>query len=488
MTANSDSSSAISATRAKTFLFYAGMVFAAVVIFFVIRSVGADLAAPPAESVRAPAAGQAINTLFHGLLALAVIIVTARLVGTAVGLIGQPTVIGEVCGGIMLGPSLLGYIAPGLYAQLLPPSLGSFLGVYAQLGVILYLFLVGLELDLGVLRDSGHAALAISHASIILPFLLGAGLALVLYPVLSTADISFTVFALFVGVSLSVTAFPVLARILTDRRISKSSMGVIALTCAAIDDVTAWCLLALVVSIAHDRASDAIRTVALTLAFVFVVLGLVAPLARRMIPRIDRSENLTRTGLSVVFIAMLASAMTTEYIGIHGFFGAFLFGAIIPHESRLARGLNERLDDIVAVLFLPAFFAYTGMRTQLALVSGLENWLLCGLIILVACLGKFGGTLIAARLSGLKWRDSAALGILMNTRGLVELIVLNLGLDLGILSPKLFTMLVIMALVTTFLTTPILQLLLRKNPWVERAPSRVFDGASSHIRVGPMAG
>ena len=362
-----------------------------------------------------------------------------------------------------------------MYARLLPASVVPFLGVYAQLGVILYLFLVGLELDLAVIRRSGHTTLAISHASIILPFLLGSGLALVLYPVLSTSDVRFTVFALFLGVSLSVTAFPVLARILTDRKMSKSPMGAIALTCAAIDDVTAWCLLALVVSTAQTRALDAIRTVVMTVAFIVIVLGIVAPLVRRLIPRIDRSADLTRTGLSIVFIAMLASAMTTEYIGIHGFFGAFLLGAIIPHGSRTAKELNRRLDDFVAVLILPAFFAYTGMRTQIGLISGLGNWLLCGAIILVACFGKFGGTLLASRLSGLTWRDSAALGILMNTRGLVELIVLNMGLDLGVTSATLFTMLVIMALVTTFMTTPILQLLLRKHPWVERAPSPALD-------------
>jgi Kef-type K+ transport system membrane component KefB len=465
-----------SAGRAKTFLFYGAMIAVAAAVFLLVRSTGEGLAAPAGNGVPSPlAAGQSIDTLFHALLALAVIVVTARVVGELFGLIGQPAVIGEVIGGIMLGPSLLGRVAPEMYARLLPASVTPFLGVYAQLGVILYLFLVGLELDLAVIRKSGHTTLAISHASIILPFLLGSGLALVLYPVLSTTDVRFTVFALFLGVSLSVTAFPVLARILTDRKMSKSPMGTIALACAAIDDVTAWCLLALVVSTAQARALDAIRTVVMTVAFIVIVLGIVAPLVRRLIPRIDRSADLTRTGLSIVFIAMLASAMTTEYIGIHGFFGAFLFGAIIPHGSRTARELNRRLDDFVAVLILPAFFAYTGMRTQIGLVSGLGNWLLCGAIIIVACFGKFGGTLLASRLSGLKWRDSAALGILMNTRGLVELIVLNMGLDLGVTSATLFTMLVIMALVTTFMTTPILQLLLRKHPWVERVPSPALD-------------
>jgi Kef-type K+ transport system membrane component KefB len=193
----------------------------------------------------------------------------------------------------------------------------------------------------------------------------------------------------------------------------------------------------------------------------------VAPIVRRLIPRLDRSPHLTRTALSLVLVAILASSMATEYIGIHGFFGAFLLGAIIPHGSRVAAEVSRRLDDFVAVLFLPVFFAYTGMRTEIALVNGLQDWLLCGAILATACLGKFGGTLAAARLSGLPWRDSAALGILMNTRGLVQLIVLNIGLDLGLISPRLFTMLVLMALVTTLMTTPLLQRLLRKHPWVE---------------------
>jgi Kef-type K+ transport system membrane component KefB len=469
--------------RTTVFLFYGGMIVAAIGLFLLIRSLGETLPPPRVDPVGvAIGGGESINTLFHALLSLALIVVTARAVGELFGVIGQPAVVGEVVGGIMLGPSLLGRISPDLYVQFMPPSVAPFLSVYAQLGVILYLFLVGLELDLGVIRESGHATLAISHASIILPFLLGSALALFLYPSLATSNVPFTIFALFLGVSLSVTAFPVLARILTDRKISKSRMGIIALTCAAIDDVTAWCLLALVVSIAQARAGDAVRTVALTIAFVVVVLQLVAPAVRRLVPRIDRAPDLTRTGLSIVFIAMLASAMTTEYIGIHGFFGAFLFGAIIPHGSRIATELNRRLDDFVAVLFLPAFFAFTGLRTQIGLVSGAESWIICGVITVVACIGKFGGTLVASRLAGLKWRDSAALGILMNTRGLVQLIVLNMGLDLGVISPKLFTMLVIMALVTTFMTTPILQLLLRRHPWVERATASRLEalGDGSH--------
>jgi Kef-type K+ transport system membrane component KefB len=331
------------------------------------------------------------------------------------------------------------------------------------------MFLVGLELDLAAVGLSRHATIAISHASIVVPFVLGAGLALVLYPLLSSADVHFTVFALFLGVSLSVTAFPVLARILTDRRMSRSRMGAIALTCAAVDDVTAWCLLALVVSIAQNGSGNIAQTIGLTLAFILVLLGVMMPLARRLLHWLERSADLTRAHLTIVFVAMLASAMATEYIGIHAFFGAFLLGAIIPHGSRTALELNRRLNDVVAILFLPAFFALTGLRTEIGLVSGPQSWGLVAVIVVVACVGKFGGALVAARWSGFEWRDSAALGILMNTRGLVELIVLNIGLDLRIISPTLFTMLVIMALVTTLMTTPILSLLLRKHPWVERA-------------------
>jgi Kef-type K+ transport system membrane component KefB len=455
-------------SRPALFGWYALLVVAAAAVFFAIDGWGRRLEAPLAGSSLSPqASGPTTDTLFHLLLALAVIIATARLMGVFFMWVGQPPVIGEVVGGIMLGPSLLGRLAPGLFAELLPPELGPILGVYAQLGVILYMFLVGLELDLSTIKKSGHATIAISHASIIVPFLSGTALALVVYPILGSQSISFTVFALFLGVSMSVTAFPVLARILTDFKISRSPLGSIALACAAVDDATAWCLLALVVSIVQARAGDALQTVVLTAGFVALVLGLGLPIVRRVVPRLERSPELGRTGLTVLFVAMLGSAMATEYIGIHALFGAFLFGAIIPHKTRIASELNARLDGVVGVLFLPAFFALTGMRTQLGLVSGAQSWLLCGAIILVACIGKFGGTLLAARGVGFTWENAAALGALMNTRGLVELIVLNIGLDLQIISPTLFTMLVLMALVTTMMTTPLLRLILRGQSWAE---------------------
>jgi Kef-type K+ transport system membrane component KefB len=457
------------AGRGATAAAYAVMLAVAVVAFLYVRFLGSQLTAPAAaEPVPlAPVVSQTASTVLQLLLSLSVIIATARLMGAAFRYCYQPAVIGEVLGGIMLGPSLLGRLAPDLSQVILPPAIAPFLSVHAQLGVILYMFVVGLELDTRVIRSSGHATLAISHASIIIPFLLGSALALVLYPALSTNAVPFTVFALFIGVAMSITAFPVLARILTDRRMHRTRMGTVALTCAAIDDVTAWCLLALVVGVAQSRAADALRPVLLTIGFITAVILVGEPLIRRLLPSIERSADLSRAALATIVVCVLLSAMATEYIGIHGIFGAFAFGAVIPATSPVVGAIRQKLEDLVAVLFLPVFFAFTGMRTEIGLITGAANWLLCVAIVLVACAGKFGGTVVASRLTGLGWRDASALGVLMNTRGLVELIVLNIGLDLHLISPRLFTMLVMMAIITTVMTTPILQLIVRKHPWVE---------------------
>jgi Kef-type K+ transport system membrane component KefB len=363
--------------------------------------------------------------------------------------------------GILIGPSLLGRIAPEFSQFLLPPAIAPQLGIIAQIGVVLFMFLVGLELDTSGLRKRPQAAIGISQASIAVPFVLGALLALYVYPRFSTSDVPFFVFALFMGISMSVTAFPVLARILTDRKLNKTRLGVVALTCAAINDVTAWCLLALVVSVAKSTPGDALTTTLFTILFVAVMCFVGRPLIRRWVYKRNRDEHISQLTLGLVFIGFLASALTTEAIGIHALFGAFVFGALIPHDSPLARDLTLRLNDAVVVLFLPVFFAFTGMRMQIGLVSGTEAWFVCGLIVLVATLGKFGGSYVAARVSGLPPRESATIGILMNTRGLMELVVLNLGLDLGVISPVLFAMLVLMALITTFATSPVLHLLYR---------------------------
>jgi Kef-type K+ transport system membrane component KefB len=467
------------ASVAKTALGYAAMIAGTVLAFLWIRRLGAGAIAPPAtlERIAGSSAGAHVDSLPHVLLALLVILVAARLVGIAFRRIGQPAVIGEVVAGILLGPSLLGRVAPDAYAFLLPAEIAPFLQVIAQVGVILYMFLVGLELNPVHVRRSPHTALAVSHASIVAPFLLGSGLALWLYPRFATSDVSFTAFALFLGVSMSVTAFPVLARILTDRGMQRTTLGSMALTCAAVDDATAWCLLAFVVSVVQARGESALGTVALTGAFIVCTLAVLRPALVRLARHVENAPGrIAPNVLALVFALLLGSALATEWIGLHALFGAFLLGVVIPHESRLARDLTAQLEDLVVVLLLPAFFAFSGMRTQIQLVTGAEQWVVCGVILLVACAGKFGGTAAAARLSGYSWRGATALGVLMNTRGLVELIVLNIGLDLGVISPTLFAMLVIMALVTTFATAPLLD-------WIMAGAERESELAAGSART-----
>ncbi|MCI0461435.1 MAG: cation:proton antiporter, partial [Gemmataceae bacterium] len=453
------------ALRARVPAAYALMAAAAVGLFLLIRAHGETLTAPLPDGTNKAAPGHAPrgDVLLHVLLALAVVITLGRVLARLFALVGQPPVIGEVVAGILLGPSLLGQIAPDVADFLLPARVAPVLGVIAQLGVILYMFLVGLELNAELLRRQARTAVAISHASIVVPFVLGAGLALVLYPRLATQDVPFTSFALFLGVALAITAFPVLARILSDRRLARTELGTLALTCAAAGDVTAWCLLAFVVAVAQTKVEGEAVVGLLALGYLVLMFLVVRPLAGWWVRRYP-DEHLPPGAVAVVFVALLGSAFVTELIGVHALFGAFLLGAIIPHDSAVARAFTQRLEGLVIVLFLPAFFAFTGMRTQIGLVASLEEWLLCGLIILVATAGKFGGTLLAARLTGLDWRTSAALGILMNTRGLMELIVLNIGLDLGVISPTLFAMMVLMALATTVATTPVLHLLLAPAP------------------------
>jgi Kef-type K+ transport system membrane component KefB len=435
---------------------YVVMLGGTILLFLVVRHFGEAIATPEAAATPAKETHAQPHTTLHVLIALASIIIAGNLLGRICRKFGQPQVIGEMMAGIMLGPSLLGRISPEAMQFILPAEVGPFLGIIAQIGIILYMFMVGLELNAGLLRSHAHSTVAISHASIVTPFCLGSILALFLFRDMAPAGVSFTSFALFMGIAMSITAFPVLARILTDRKMEKTNLGVVALSCAASDDVTAWCLLAFVVGIAQAEISGAVQMLLLAVAFIAFMVLVIRPTANKYLGRITGAAP--KRGMTVwVLVALLLSAIAAEWIGIHAIFGAFLLGAIIPHESDIARDLQHKLEDIVKILFLPAFFAFTGMRTEIGLVSGWDAWLLCGLIIVVATVGKFGGTLVAARMTGLDWRTSSALGILMNTRGLMELVVLNIGLEMGVISPKLFAMMVIMALVTTIATTPILQ-------------------------------
>lgn len=477
-----------SGRTARTLAFYAGTLAVGLAAFAAIREVGEALPAPAATlGLTVHGAAAHSDVLAHVLLALAVVTLAARALGAFFErVLGQPPVIGEIVAGIALGPSVLGAISSDAYHFILPDSAAPHLGIVAKIGVVLFMFLVGLELDLGVLRGRQHATLAISHASIVAPFVLGAALALGLYPVYSSAAVPFTVFALFLGVSMSVTAFPVLARILTDRRLLATPLGVTAIACAAVDDATAWCLLALVSGVATARLEGAGVTFALVALFVLVTATVTRPLARRLAAREDAREGpVSLDVLAIVFSGLLLSAVATEMIGIHALFGAFLFGAVIPHHGRLAEQLRARIEDVVVVLLLPVFFAFTGMRTEIGLLSSASDWGWTALVILVATLGKFGGTLGAARFAGLGWRDASALGVLMNTRGLMELIVLNVGLDMGVLSPTLFAMMVLMALVTTFATTPILGALLGSSRGAALRPAATGGQAGGATRAGP---
>ena len=396
------------------------------------------------------------DVTLHLLLALIAVIVLGRVLSGLLSYVKQPPVIGEILAGILIGPSFLG---PTTSAFILPSAVMPALGAVAQFGAILYMFIVGLETDASLLVRRPYATMMVSNFSIVIPFVLGALLAIRIYPVLGAGTASFTPFALFFSIGMSVTAFPVLARIVTDLRIAHTELGLTALASAAFNDVVAWCLLALIVSYIH---ADAGGGVIVLLEVVFYVLGLVL-IVRPLIVWFARDRPLgeeeSNSAVAWVFVALLLSTLATEAIGIHAIFGAFMLGAIIPKESAISQQLPRQLQVLVTSVLLPAFFALTGARTRVDIISGSEQWMICFVIIVVAMLGKLGGTILAGRLSGFDWRISAGLGALMNTRGLMELIVLNLGLDLRIISPALFSMMVLMTLVTTIMAAPLLSLL-----------------------------
>lgn len=396
------------------------------------------------------------------LLQLVVIVVAAKLFAELFRRIGQPPVMGEMVAGIVLGPSVLGLFFPQTMAFLFPLSSMAALGLLSQIGVVLFMLVVGMELDIQHLRERASAAILVSHASIVVPFFLGASLSLALYPFLAGANTSFTAFALFMGIAMSITAFPVLARILEDRNLSQTRLGSIAIVCAAVDDITAWCLLAIVIAIAKSNGLGAsIVTVVLVILFIGIMLFLVKPRIENLI-NVEKEKH-SKGLLAGIIAFVLACALITESIGIHALFGAFLAGVVMPSDASFRLFLKEKLEAFSSSILLPLFFAFTGLRTQISLLNDWSSWLTCFGIIIVAVAGKLGGSMLAARWTKMSWRDSISLGVLMNTRGLVELVVLNIGYDLGILSARVFAMMVIMALVTTFMTAPLISLLQPKT-------------------------
>lgn len=397
-----------------------------------------------------------MTTTLHVLFALATVIALAQMCGRLAGRLGQPAVVGEMVAGIVLGPSLLGRFAPGAASFLVPVEIVPHLHVFAQIGVVLYLFVVGLEFDATTMGRRTRAATFVSLAGIMIPLLLGGALGTAIFKLLAPTAVPRSAFVPFFAVAMSVTAFPVLARIVADRGLQKTPLGVMALTCAAIGDAIAWCLLAGVVGVAGRRPGAGLATLGLTVAYVVVLLGVARPLVRRLARRQEGRATLAHRTTAGILLALLLSAVTTEWIGLHALFGAFLLGASVPANGLLAKRLAEKLGGKVGALLLPVFFASTGLRTELGGLSGSQPWLLCALIVSIAFAGKLGGTMVAARLSGMGWRRAASLGALMNTRGLMELVVLNLGLDLGVVSPQLFTMMVVMTVATTLAAGPLL--------------------------------
>ena len=388
------------------------------------------------------------------------IILVARFFGWVFKKIGQPSVIGEIIAGIVLGPSLLGMYFPGFSAALFPvESLGN-LKFLSQIGLILFMFVIGMELDMKVLKNKASEAVVISHASIVIPFALGIGLAYFVYDQFAPQGVKFLSFSLFMGIALSITAFPVLARIVQERGIHKTKLGAIVITCAAADDITAWCILAVVIAIVKAGTFvSSLYIILLAIVYVLAMIFIVKPFLKRIGDLYGTKDSIVKPVVAIFFLVLIISSYATEVIGIHALFGAFMAGAIMPDVPKFRTIFIEKVEDVALILLLPLFFVFTGLKTELGLLNDPYLWKVTGFIILVAVVGKFLGSAFAAKFVGQSWRDSLTIGALMNTRGLMELIVLNIGLELKVLTPEVFTMMVIMALVTTFMTGPALDLI-----------------------------
>jgi Kef-type K+ transport system membrane component KefB len=399
---------------------------------------------------------EASNVNVRVLLAVAIVILASRFFGWAIAQVGQPRVHGEIIAGIVLGPSVLGMAWADGVDYMFPPQVVAALKVLAQLGLVMFMFLIGLELDLGHLRGQGHKAVVISHASIIAPLVLGGLLGLWLHPRFG-GDVEELGFVLFIGAAMAITAFPVLARVLQETNLQHTRIGVLVITCAAVDDVTAWCLLAGVVAVIEASGfAEALTTLALALGFVALMVAFVRPLLRqfRTVP------------LWAALALALAAAWATEVIGIHAIFGAFLAGGVIPRDGDAVEEVAEKLRTATLTVLLPVFFVVVGLSTRLDMIDDAYMWAVTGLVVLTAIAGKWGGAMLGARAAGERWRDASVIGILMNTRGLTELVILSVGLELGVIDERIFTVMVVMALVTTLMATPLLAVF---APGIEKA-------------------
>lgn len=403
------------------------------------------------------------DNLHHPLTTLLIqiiaVLLMVRFFGYLFSLIGQPGVIGEIVAGIVLGPSVLGLFFPDAFHFLFPAHSLTNLELLSQVGLILFMFVIGMELDFSVLKNKINETLVISHAGILVPFFLGILSSYWIYEEYAAAQTPFLPFALFIGISMSITAFPVLARIIQERNMTKTPLGTLAIASAANDDVTAWCLLAVVIAISKAGSfASALYSVGLAAVYIAVMFLLIRPFLKKVGEVYANQEAINKTFVAFILLILIISSCLTEIIGIHALFGAFMAGVVMPSNFGFRKVMMEKVEDISLVFFLPLFFAFTGLRTEIGLINSPELWMVCLLLITVAVAGKLGGCAIASRLVGESWKDSLTIGTLMNTRGLMELVALNIGYEMGILPPSIFVILVIMALVTTFMTTPLLHL------------------------------
>ncbi|MBO9701462.1 MAG: cation:proton antiporter [Sporocytophaga sp.] len=405
------------------------------------------------------------NPLSTLILQITIILVVARILGYLFQKAGQPSVVGEIIAGIALGPSLLGLYFPEASSFIFPvASLGN-IQFLSQIGLILFMFIVGMDIDGTTIKNQAHQAVIISHASIIFPFFLGVVSSFFLYSTFAPPTIPFVAFALFMGIAMSITAFPVLARIVHEKGLSKHPIGMMSLTCAAADDVTAWCVLAAVIAIVKATSVlSALLTLVLAAAYLIFMLYVVKPGLKKLFITKAQNGEINKSLTGIIFLVLLLSSYICELIGIHALFGAFIAGVIMPEELNLKKIISEKIEDVALVLLLPLFFVFTGLRTQVNLLNNPNLWIVCLGIIVLAVLGKLVGSALAARITGLSWKRSLSIGVLMNTRGLMELVVLNIGYDLGVLSTEIFTIMVIMAIVTTFMTGPFLNFITKNIP------------------------
>lgn len=411
------------------------------------------------------------------LIQIIAVLLMVRLFGFLFKHIGQPGVIGEIVAGIVLGPSVLGYFFPDVFQALFPPESLINLELLSQVGLVLFMFVIGMELDFSVLKNKINETLVISHAGILVPFFLGIVASYWIYEEYAAAQTAFLPFALFIGISMSITAFPVLARIIQERNMTKTSLGTLAIASAANDDVTAWCLLAVVIAIAKAGTfASALYAIGLTALYIIIMFMVVRPFLKKVGEVYANQEVINKTFVALILLILIISSTLTEIIGIHALFGAFMAGVVMPPSIGFRKVMMEKVEDIALVFFLPLFFAFTGLRTEIGLINSPALWGVCLLLITVAVAGKLGGCAVAARLVGESWKDSFTIGTLMNTRGLMELVALNIGYEMGVLPPSIFVILVIMALVTTFMTTPLLHL-------VERIFARREERLSAKLKL-----